>query len=53
MQDQEERVEHVLREDLLAERPLARRRQGQVWQEPVEHLLEELRDAGEHAQLAL
>ena len=53
MQDQEKREGHVLREDLLAEWPLARRRQGQVWQEPVEHLLEELRDAREHAELAL
>ena len=53
MQDREERVGHALREDLLAERPLARRRQGQVWQEPAKHLLEELRDAREHAQLAL
>ena len=53
MQDREERVGHVLREDLLAERPLARRGQGQVWQEPVKHLLEELRDAREHAELAL
>ena len=43
----------LLGEDLLAERPLLGRGQREEGHEPVEHALEELRDPGEHAQLAL
>ena len=37
----------------MAERPLVRRREGEIRSEPVQHALEEPRDAGEHAELAL
>ena len=43
----------LLGEDLLAERPLLGRGQREEGHEPVKHALEELRDPGEHAQLAL
>ena len=43
----------LLGEDLLAEGPLLGRGQREEGHEPVEHALEELRDPGEHAQLAL
>ena len=48
-----EDAQYVLGENLLAARPLARRGQGQERHEPVEHALEEPRDAREDTQLAL